>query len=83
MKTVDVLVSGGGIAGMVAALAFERLGLSVCCTDPKPPVSSRAERGADLRTTAFLQPSQKFLDELGLWHIFKNHTTPLEKELRA
>ncbi len=63
---------------MVAALAFERLGLSVCCTDPKPPVSSREERGADLRTTAFLQPSQKFLDELGLWHIFKNHTTPLE-----
>ena len=63
---------------MVAALAFERLGLSVCCTDPKPPASSSVEKGADLRTTAFLQPSQKFLDELGLWHILKNHSTPLE-----
>ena len=63
---------------MVAALAFERLGLSVCCVDPKPTASSRAEKGADLRTTAFLQPSQSFLDELGLWRIFKDHATPLD-----
>lgn len=63
---------------MVGALAFERLGLSVCCADPKPAVSSRAEKGADLRTTAFLQPSQKFLDELGLWRIFEDYATRLD-----
>ncbi len=62
---------------MLAALAFERLGLSVCCVDPVPPVSSREEKGADLRTTAFLQPSQQFLDELGLWDILKDSATPL------
>ena len=77
MKKIDVFVSGGGIAGMLATLAFERLGLSVCCADPIPPVSSRKAKGADLRTTAFLQPSQKFLDELGLWDILKDHATPL------
>ena len=63
---------------MVAALAFEQLGLSVCCADPRPRVSSRSDKGTDLRTTAFLQSSQKFLDELGLWHMFKDHTTPLD-----
>ena len=78
MKKVDVFVSGGGIAGMVSALAFERLGLSVCCADPTTPVSARGEIGADLRTTAFLQPSKQFLDELGLWGTFKDHATPLD-----
>ena len=78
MKKVDVFVSGGGIAGMVAALAFERLGLSVCCADPKPPASSCAVKAADLRTTVFLQPSQKFLDELGLWRNLKDHATSLD-----
>ena len=78
MKKVDVFVSGGGIAGMVAAIAFERLGLSVCCADPTTPVSSPKEKGVDLRTTAFLQPSQQFLDELGLWELFKDHATPLD-----
>ena len=78
MKKVDVFISGAGIAGMVAAIAFERLGLSVCCADPTTPVSSSTEKGVDLRTTAFLQPSQRFLDELGLWELVKDHATPLD-----
>ncbi|MEK9978193.1 MAG: UbiH/UbiF family hydroxylase [Paracoccaceae bacterium] len=78
MEKVDVFISGGGIAGMVAAVAFERLGYSVICADPRPPVQTRDENGADLRTTAFLQPSQQFLDELGLWSRVKDHATPLD-----
>ncbi|MGB1829608.1 MAG: FAD-dependent monooxygenase, partial [Paracoccaceae bacterium] len=78
MEKIDVFISGGGIAGMVAAVAFERLGYSVICADPTPPVQTRDENGADLRTTAFLQPSQQFLDELGLWRRVKDHATPLD-----
>ena len=54
--TVDVLVSGGGVAGLAAAAAFGAQGLSVVCVDPAPPVTEESAAGADLRTTAFLQP---------------------------
>ena len=77
LKT-DVFVSGGGIAGTTAALAFERAGFSVICVDPFPPVTTRQEPGADLRTTAFLQPSQRFLQSIGLWEHLAEYAMPLE-----
>lgn len=78
MIDTDVFVSGGGIAGMVATLAFERLGYSVICADPTPPPTSRDDGNADLRTTAFLQPAQTFLDNLDLWTELQSEATPLE-----
>ena len=77
-KKIDVFVSGGGIAGMVSALAFERAGFSVICADPIPPATARHDHGADLRTTAFLQPSQTFLKSIGIWDHLAEHATPLE-----
>ncbi len=56
-QSVDVLVSGGGVAGLAAAAAFGSAGYSVICVDPAPPVTTGDAPGADLRTTAFLQPS--------------------------
>ena len=64
IEKVDVFVSGGGIAGMVATIAFEQLGYSVICADPEPPAQTREAGSADLRTTAFLQPSKMFLENL-------------------
>ncbi len=78
MTDIDVFVSGGGISGLVATLAFEKLGCSVLCVDPTPPPQSRLDKGADLRTTAFLQPSQLFLDKLGLWDALVQEAMPLE-----
>jgi len=77
-QSTDVFISGGGIAGMVAALAFERAGFSVICADPVPPVTTRQEKGADLRTTAFLQPAQQFLQSIGIWGHLADHAMPLE-----
>jgi 2-octaprenyl-6-methoxyphenol hydroxylase len=77
-QPTDVFVSGGGIAGMVTALAFERAGFSVICADPVPPVTTRQEKGADLRTTAFLQPSQQFLQSIEIWDHLADHAMPLE-----
>ena len=76
--TVDVVVSGGGIAGLVTAIAFSQAGFETICVDPQPPVTSRAADGADLRTTAFLQPARNFLDDLGIWEHFAPETMPLE-----
>ncbi|MES2666588.1 MAG: UbiH/UbiF family hydroxylase [Pseudomonadota bacterium] len=63
----DILISGGGVAGLTAAAAFGAAGFSVICVDPAPPVTSATDDGADLRSTAFLQPSLPVLAAAGLW----------------
>ncbi|MCK0149357.1 UbiH/UbiF family hydroxylase [Marivita sp. S6314] len=74
----DIVVSGGGIAGLAAAAAFGAEGYTVLCLDPAPPVTRRDDDGADLRTTAFLQPARDFLDEIGLWARLEQHAMPLQ-----
>lgn len=67
MAQYDIVVSGGGVAGLTAAAVFGTAGFSVLCVDPSPPITERETKGADLRTTAFLQPAQALLDRAGLW----------------
>lgn len=74
----DILIAGGGIAGLTAAAAFGTAGFSVLCVDPAPPVISREAEGADMRSTAFLQPARSFLDEAGLWDRLAPFATPLQ-----
>ena len=76
--TTDILVSGGGIAGLTAAAAFGAAGFSVICVDPEPPVTSEAAAGSDLRTTAFLQPSVPVLQAAGLWDRLEPFAAPLQ-----
>jgi 2-octaprenyl-6-methoxyphenol hydroxylase len=76
--TCDILISGGGIAGLTAAAAFGAAGFSVICVDPAPPVTGRDSDGADLRTTAFLQPARDLLDSCGLWARLEAHGAPLQ-----
>ncbi|MGY6703155.1 UbiH/UbiF family hydroxylase [Roseinatronobacter sp.] len=77
-ENFDIVVSGGGIAGLTAAAAFGAQGYSVLCVDPTPPVMAEADPSSDLRTTAFLQPSVKVLELAGLWQRFSSHATPLQ-----
>ncbi len=76
--TTDVLVSGGGVAGLTAAAAFGTAGFRVLCVDPEPPVTSRDADGADLRSTAILQPSVEVLRAAGLWDRLKPYAAPLQ-----
>ena len=77
-KTVDILISGGGVAGLTAAAAFGAAGFDVICVDPTPPVTDRNAAGADLRSTAFLQPARDFLDTAGIWDRLSDFASPLE-----
>ncbi|MEM8555303.1 MAG: FAD-binding protein, partial [Pseudomonadota bacterium] len=52
----DVVIAGGGLAGLSAAAGFGSAGHRVLCVDPTPPVTDWKADGADLRTTAILQP---------------------------
>ena len=76
--STDILVSGGGIAGLIAAAAFGADGHRVLCVDPAPPVTDEAADGSDLRSTAFLQPSIRLLERAGLWEVLAPHATPLQ-----
>lgn len=77
-ESVDVLVSGAGIAGLAAAAAFGGAGYRVLCVDPVAPVTARDAPDADLRTTAFLQPSVALLRAAGLWERLEPQAMPLQ-----
>ena len=74
----DILISGGGIAGLTAAAAFGAAGFDVICVDPTPPVTDGAAEGADMRSTALLQPSRLLLEDAGLWDRLAPHAAPLQ-----
>lgn len=74
----DIFISGGGVAGLTAACLFGSQGFSVTCVDPAPPVTERDVDGADLRSTAFLQPAIPVLEMAGVWHKLSPHAMPLQ-----
>ncbi len=74
----DILISGGGVAGLTAAAAFGTAGFKVVIVDPAPPITSESDSGADLRTTAFLQPARAFLEKAGLWDQLAPYATALQ-----
>ncbi|MBA3325949.1 MAG: FAD-dependent monooxygenase, partial [Rhodobacteraceae bacterium] len=73
----DILIAGGGVAGLTAAAAFAGAGFDVVCVDPAPPVTAAEREGSDLRSTAFLQPSVELLRCAGLWTRLDGHAAPL------
>ncbi len=78
MERTDIFISGGGLAGLIAAAAFGRAGFSVVLADPAPPVSDEGSTGSDLRSTAYLQPAKALLERAGLWAALEPVATPLE-----
>jgi len=67
----DIAVVGGGPAGLAAALAMAEAGHKVVCAGtPFAPT--------DTRTTALLQPSIEFLEELGVWAQCRAQAAPLQ-----
>jgi 2-octaprenyl-6-methoxyphenol hydroxylase len=70
MKNFEVAVIGGGLAGMVAAVAIARGGRNVALIAPPAPKEDR-------RTTALMDQSIRFLDRLTLWDKLKPATAAL------
>ncbi len=59
MRTFEIAVVGGGLAGQIAALALARAGRKVVLLAPRAP--------ADRRTTALMDQSIRFMERLGIW----------------
>jgi 2-octaprenyl-6-methoxyphenol hydroxylase len=75
---VDILIVGGGIAGMIAAAAFGASGFKTLMVDPYTPVIEGDQLGADLRSTAFLRPARDLFQKIGIWDALAPHATPLD-----
>lgn len=72
MEHTDILVAGGGIAGMAAACRLAASGREVTLVDPVPPGA-----GDDVRTTALLQPAIDTLRRAGAWPGMEAEAAPL------
>jgi 2-octaprenyl-6-methoxyphenol hydroxylase len=68
----DVVVVGGGPAGLTAALALRKAGLDCVCVGPVPRPGQ-----VDRRTTALLDASVGLLERLGLWDGLRPLAAPL------
>jgi 2-octaprenyl-6-methoxyphenol hydroxylase len=71
-QETDILIAGGGIAGLTAAVVLGRAGWRVICAEPD------AGPRDDRRTTAILRPGQALLAQAGLWDRLAPDATPLQ-----
>ncbi|MEM6695560.1 MAG: FAD-dependent monooxygenase [Pseudomonadota bacterium] len=76
VERYDLVIAGGGLAGLTAAAAFGAADFSVLVVDPAPPPDPEAAN-ADRRSTAFLQPAKALFDAAGLWPALEPHATAL------
>ena len=76
MKT-EILIIGGGIAGLTQALLLAQKGLSVTMLEPYPfPTQKKTANNG--RTAALMGASIKILNALDLEDAFINHGSPLK-----
>lgn len=73
----DIVIAGAGPAGLAAACVLGAEGHRVLLVDPAAPVTGEDAPGADLRTTALLQPARDLLSDAGLWPELLSHGTAL------
>ena len=76
-NNTDIFISGGGLAGMIASIAFSKKGFSVVCVDKNNIDFYTKNQNENFRTTAFLEPSKIFLDEIGIWEFLENYSCPM------
>lgn len=73
-RETELLVVGGGVAGLAAAAAFAAGGRETLCID-RAPATAGAQ---DTRTTAFLRPAVALLADAGVWPLVSGETAPLD-----
>ena len=65
-KQTDILIIGGGIAGLSLAILLGGIGINVCLVEPYPPAPLKKTR-PDARTIALMQSSLNVIRAAGVW----------------
>lgn len=76
VKNIDVIISGGGLAGQTLALALAQHHLSVALIE-RGKIEKTLQPNFDGRASALSLAPLQFLAQLGLWQELKNHATPI------
>lgn len=73
----DVIIVGGGLAGLALAVALRRTRLRVAVVEARVPVQPD---GWDARIYAISPANARFLDEIGIWpHLDAGRITPVRE----
>ena len=77
--TESILVCGGGLAGMAAALGLKKAGFRVQIVAPAYKAQALEPQQYHPRVYALSAASQRFLEQLGVWALLDNQRiTPVE-----
>ena len=78
MHSFEVLITGGGVVGLTAALAMARAGFQVALIDAGTLEPNKSL--SDVRVYAINKASQALFEELGIWiHLDKARLSPYTK----
>ncbi|MGE5270124.1 MAG: UbiH/UbiF/VisC/COQ6 family ubiquinone biosynthesis hydroxylase [Thiohalocapsa sp.] len=77
----ELVIAGGGLNGMLLAVACAGAGLEVAVVDPQMPAAMQSER-FDGRTSAIAYGSKLVLDGIGLWPLVAAEAEPI-REIRV
>ena len=85
LRTVDILIIGGGLTGAALMLALMNQGYDVLLLEAKPFKQAGEERSNyadesanfDARTLALSPASIKILSELQVWQLLQNEASPI------
>jgi len=80
-QRIELLVAGGGLNGMLLAIACAGAGLAVAVVDRQDPATMLDDR-FDGRTTAIAYGSKLVLDGVGLWEMVQDEAEPI-REIRV
>lgn len=76
-KQTDILIIGGGIAGLTLASLLADLGIDICLVEPFPPKAFK-DTAPTGRTVALMQSSLNILKPTGAWEHMQAFANPLE-----
>lgn len=75
-KKADIVISGGGIAGLTLAVLLGNAGLTIHLVEPAPPAALKDTKPS-ARTVALMQSSCNILKETGVWPYIEHHANPM------
>jgi 2-octaprenyl-6-methoxyphenol hydroxylase len=77
-KQIDIIILGGGAAGLTLAILLGQSGLSVSIVDPHKPAAFK-DTAVSGRTVALMESSLNIIKAAGVWNVLSPHACAMEK----